>query len=181
MTTIQTDDLIASIDEIFSSSPMYSNIPIQGIQQLISQEGLKNNAYQDEFGNWTIGVGHTPSHKGEVWTTQQCISQLFSDVNDRAIIPLSQQLPWTSTLGTIRWWVNVNISFNMGIDNWVQFHEALNAMQNQDWEQAVAGMKNSIWYKQVPNRVNALAYQLYFNKWVGGYLTEAQQIQLDNI
>jgi lysozyme len=47
-----------------------------------NDEGLRLEAYQDSGGVWTIGWGHTGPevHAGLVWTREQCVEALQSDL-----------------------------------------------------------------------------------------------------
>ena len=170
MNLVPDNTLIEAVEaySLFSSgNPDY---PVEGMKQIALQEGCSLSSYQDSLGNWTIGIGHTPSYPHVTWTMQQCLRQFWLDVNLQGVTPVNLQLPWTRNLGVIRWWVFVNMSFNMGIGNLLEFQELFTACQNEDWSGAVAAMKNSLWYQQVPNRVDALAHQMLTNQWVIGYL-----------
>lgn len=174
---------ILTLTKNYLAQSVYSAVfPLQGAQSIGMQEGLKLRAYLDSEGNWTIGLGHTPAYPGETWSMDTCFAIFFNDIHGDGYLPVSDKLPWSASMGTIRNWVNVNAAYNMGIENWLQFTEVFSGMQNQDWGLAVRGMMDSIWYDdQVPDRVNALAYQLYFNEWVIGYLTPAQFAQFKGI
>lgn len=171
-------DLQSVIEAVFTPGPLTAGIPVQGVQQLAVQEGVETEAYQDEFGNWTIGVGHTPAYAGEVWTVDQCFRQLFVDIHDRAMGPVAAHLPWATSLSKPRWWVLVNMAFNMGIGNLLDFTATLAAFKAGDWHGALVGMEESAWYSQVRTRARTLMYQAYFDEWVLGYLSEDQDAKL---
>ncbi len=176
------DEQIIALISQFLASSSYNNIyPVQGPQSIGLQEGLKQVAYLDNEGNWTIGLGHTPAYPGESWTLATCMSVFFNDVYAKGYQPVTTNLPWVSQLSVPRQWVNYNASFNMGFTGWSAFEETLTSMQNGNWLATIQNMKASDWYDQVPNRVMALAYQLYFDEWVIGYLTPAQQQQLVDV
>lgn len=58
------------------------DLSINGVNKLATREGVKNKAYQDTKGIWTIGVGHTgPDVKpGLVWTNSQVMGAFRTDV-----------------------------------------------------------------------------------------------------
>ena len=168
-------DLLATIETLFNSSSITTGIPIQGVQQLAYQEGVETSAYQDSLGNWSIGVGHLGAYQGEVWTMQQCFTQLFSDIQKVGIRPVNRTFPWAKDAGTIRWWVLVNMSFNEGIMHLQGFTDTLQAFQRGDWLGVVRGMQASLWWSQVGQRARELAYQVYFNEWVTDELSAEQQ------
>lgn len=53
-----------------------------GVESLVFEEGIRNKAYKDTVGVWTIGVGHTgPEVKeGLVWTNSQVMVAFRDDV-----------------------------------------------------------------------------------------------------
>lgn len=182
MTNNTEPNILTLVQNYLAQSPYEEIFPLQGVQSIGMQEGLRQVAYKDSRGRWTIGLGHTPAVEGEKWSLDTCFSVFFNDVNSIGVQPVNTNLPWSSSMSTIRHWVNINASYNMGINDWLQFTEVFSGMQTQDWALAVRGMMDSIWYEnQVPDRVNALAYQLYFNEWVIGYLTTDQFNQFKSI
>ena len=90
------------------------------------------------------------------------------------IKPVNRAFPWAKDAGEIRWWVLVNMSFNMGIMGLQGFTETLQAFQRGDWAGVVKGMQQSLWWHQVGRRSQELAYQVYFNEWVVDDLTSEQ-------
>lgn len=69
-----------------------------GLNFLMSAEGVRTTAYQDEAGVWTICYGHTKGvYKGMVSTKAQCEALLKADlqfaeyaVNSLVTVPLTQ-------------------------------------------------------------------------------------------
>jgi len=70
-----------------------------GIAALVRREGIRQKAYKDTKGIWTIGVGHTgPNvYEGLAWTLQQVYDALADDlktsedcVNTCVTVPLTQ-------------------------------------------------------------------------------------------
>ncbi len=170
MDLVPTQTLTEAIQAYALFSTNNPDYPSQGVCQVALQEGCSLSSYQDSLGNWTIGVGHTPAYPNVTWTLDQCLHQFYLDLNLKAVTPVNANLPWAKDMGTIRWWVFVNMSFNMGIGGLLEFQELFQACQDGDWEGAVDAMKESLWYQQVPNRVDALCRQMLTNEWVIGYL-----------
>lgn len=160
-------ELMTTVQALFSTNPFVSNLPLQGLQQIALQEGCETEAYQDSLGNYTIGIGHTPAYPGEVWTVDQCFRQFFQDVVNIGADPLTSALPWArETMGIIRWWVFVNMTFNMGINGFLEFTATIEAAKQQNWEGCAQGMEESLWYNQVGQRSIELCQQMRTNKWV---------------
>ncbi len=170
MELIPSEQLTEAVENYFASATLGNLYPVQGMEQIALQEGCSLTSYQDNLGNWTIGIGHTPAYPNVTWTLDQCLHQFYLDVNLKGVTPVNANLPWAQGMGTIRWWVFVNMSFNMGIGGLLEFQELFQACQDGDWEGAIDAMKESLWYQQVPNRVDALCQQMLTNEWVIGYL-----------
>ena len=171
--------LLVTVENLFSNSDN-KNIPLQLIQQIALDEGLELNAYQDEFGKWTIGFGHTPAQPGEVWTVQQAYDNLINDINNDGINPVDTNLPWSDNLGIVRQSVLYNMSYNEGINNLLDFTDTLASMQNGDILGVLNGMKDSDWYDQVTTRARQLMFQYWQNTWMIYPLTSKQDSLLHN-
>lgn len=57
-------------------------LSINGVNKLCTREGIRNKAYKDSKGIWTIGVGHvSPEVKeGLTWTNSQVMGAFRTDV-----------------------------------------------------------------------------------------------------
>ena len=63
-------------------------------------------------------------------------------------------------LSVVRFFVLVNMAFNMGIDGLLEFHEMLSALQQGNYEAAAQAMENSLWYWSNSGGPAALAGQI---------------------
>lgn len=182
MPTLLTPSQIKQDVALYLPKSGYDNIFVpQGPLEIADQEGCSLSAYQDTRGYWTIGLGHRPAHPGEVWSYQTCLEIFFNDIYAKAYQPLQQSAPWMFELSMPRLWANFSAAFNLGAEGWLSFGATLSAMAGDNWQQTILGMKDSLWYTQVPDRVKALAYQLYFDTWVEGYLDDSQTAQIDQL
>jgi lysozyme len=150
------------------------SIPPQLIQQLKVQEGVLTSTYADSLGNLTIGVGHTPAYAGEVWTMAQVDAQLESDL-ERFLSELDADFPWAVQMGVVRHAVFWNMTFNLGMGHFEQFHETINdaklaiahaAAEKADYDACAAAMLYSLWARQVGQRAVDLAKQMRTGEWV---------------
>jgi lysozyme len=129
--------------------------------ELQIEEGLRLTAYPDPISQgdpWTIGYGHTGSdvYKGLVWNLAQAQNALNSDIAIAAA-SLEKALPWTSTVDPVRRDVLVDMTFNMGINRLLQFHQTLAYIQRGEYDLAAKEMLNSAWANQTKTRATRLS------------------------
>ena len=130
-------------------------------------EGRLATAYRDQFGNWTIGVGHklTPGNwTGLTWSDGAIDATLADDVRNAQALLLAH-LPWTSNLDEARYAVLLNMVFQMGIYGVLEFNHTLAAVETSQWKAAHDGMLASKWASQTPNRAQRLATQMLTGQW----------------
>ena len=130
--------------------------------ELIADEGLREAAYADAGGVWTIGVGHTGPEvrRGLVWSRAVCLAVLEQDVA-RVERALDAHLSWWRTLLAERQDVLANMAFNLGVEGLLAFRHTLQAVRAGDYAQAAALMLASEpWRSQVGARAERLAAQM---------------------
>lgn len=132
--------------------------------QLVSDEGVRLDAYQDTLGNLTVGVGHLCTFGdnltiGDTISEDRC-EQLFNADLDRAVGECKKIIQNFNALPETAQEVLVNMCFNMGPIRLLQFHHFLEALKAGRYVIAAAEMKNSLWYKQVGARAERLANQI---------------------
>jgi lysozyme len=84
----------------------------QGLNFIMEQEGCVLHSYQDQTGNWTIGVGHL-IREGESWasiTKEQALDLLATDVQNSE--DAVNSLTWILTQGQFD--ALVDFTFNAG-------------------------------------------------------------------
>ncbi len=129
---------------------------------LIADEGLREAAYADGGGVWTIGVGHTGPEvrRGLVWPHETCLQALDHDIA-HAEQGLDAHLPWWRTLAPERQDVLANMAFNLGVEGLLAFRHTLAAVQAGDYAVAAERMLASEpWRSQVGDRAVRLAAQM---------------------
>ena len=137
--------------------------------QIAGFEGRCNFAYPDPLTGcepWTIGVGHTGPdvHEHLFWSDEKIDATLDQDIG-RATVNLLAYAPWASELAPARYAVLVNMTFQMGIHNVMNFTHTLHAVQTSDWQGAHDGMLDSQWARQTPTRAAILAKQMLTGEW----------------
>ena len=129
---------------------------------LIADEGLRERAYADAGGVWTIGVGHTgPEVRcGLAWPRAACLQALERDLA-RVEHGLDAHLPWWRELSPERQDVLANMAFNLGVEGLLAFRHTLRAVEARDYAAAAAHMLASEpWRSQVGARAERLAVQM---------------------
>ena len=133
--------------------------------ELKRDEGWQLTAYPDPLAidghPYTIGCGHTGPEvrAGLVWSADQCETALTRDINT-ALAGLDLKLPWWRNLSNVRQRVLANMTFNMGINRLLGFHDALAAMLAGNFNEAAAQMKDSAWARQVGARADRLCQMM---------------------
>ena len=116
------------------------------LQELLKKhEGLRLKLYQDSLGIPTIGYGFNLRDNS---ITQEIAQELL----DLVLSPIISQLssyPWFTQLNEARQAAIVDMAYNMGISNLLQFHHMLQALQEGNYQEAASQMLNSLWAKQV--------------------------------
>lgn len=127
---------------------------------LIAHEGIRLKAYKDIFGNLTIGVGHkisledivkNPAFKNDE-TFQKAMQDLDSDI--AWFLNELSQFDWFNNLNEDRQIVIVDMTFNLGLNGFLKFHNLISDLIKRDDIDAEKEMDNSEWAHQVqPSRV----------------------------
>lgn len=132
----------------------------QFIDQLKRHEGVRQSAYQDSMGYWTIGVGRLiDSKKGGKLSMEEIEYLLRNDIK-RACTEVRAALPWFDSLSTNRQQVLINMAFNLGTKGLLGFKNTLEFVRTGQYDAAAKGMLASKWAKQVGNRSVELAEQM---------------------
>lgn len=122
--------------------------------QLILHEGLELKSYTCSAGYITLGVGRNVEELG---ITEEEARYLLDNDILRVGKELDNVMPWWREMSEVRQRVVVDMVFNLGISRFLNFKNAINAMQEQDWEEAAAQMLDSKWADQVGQRSHRLA------------------------
>jgi lysozyme len=121
-------------------------------EQLVRHEGMKQSAYQDSLGYWTIGVGHLiDERKGGKLSIDSIYAILDEDIQEKCD-QLDEHLSWWRNLDEARQRVLLDMCFNLGINGLLSFHNTLAFIEHGQYKEAAANMLDSKWAKQVGNR-----------------------------
>ena len=121
-------------------------------EMLIKHEGIRQSAYQDHLGYWTIGVGRLiDSRKGGNLSLDEVKYLLDNDIT-RCTKQLEDNLPYFLILTGNQQMGLVNMCFQLGITGLLKFKKLLYAIQIQNKDKIKQEAMDSNWYKQTPNR-----------------------------
>lgn len=122
--------------------------------QLERHEGFRSHPYKDATGHITIGIGR---NLDDVGITRNEAKRLLA--NDVASIEqeLLEALPVVETLSAPRQLALVNMGFNIGLPTLLRFENMIEAIRQEDWDEAANEMLNSLWAKQVGDRAVELS------------------------
>lgn len=121
---------------------------------LLKHEGLRLHPYQDSVGKTTIGVGRCLTTRGisesEAFILLDDDMMWFTD-------KLTATFPWFSTLDENRQAALIDMTFNLGMNGFLEFKEMISALDRHDFEQASEHLLQSKYAEQVGMRAHDLA------------------------
>ena len=124
--------------------------------ELIKEEGLSLETYDDGLGNYTIGVGHLLKERSEPITLEQAGRLLKKDIMV-AVEQCVKNIPCYGELDEVRQYVLISMMFNMGWNRLKTFKRFFIALENKAYSVAANEMLNSLWARQVKRRAERLA------------------------
>ncbi|MEC8325875.1 MAG: glycoside hydrolase family protein [Pseudomonadota bacterium] len=130
-------------------------------QQIMQHEGLEQTAYQCSAGKTSIGYGRNLDDKG---ISQQEAEYLlendliyFTDAIERVVNLQYCNEPRKSVL--------INMAFNMGLNDFLDFKKTIAFVEVGDFEMAAVEMLDSLWASQVGERAEMLSEQMLTGEW----------------
>jgi lysozyme len=122
-------------------------------EQLITDEGYRNDVYLDSFGNLTVGIGHLVMPSDELkegdTITDEKVKDLFehdiihAQIGCRALIQGFDYLPDDLQNELI------NMCFNLGMTRLAKFKKMLAALNSRNFVTAATEARDSKWYNQI--------------------------------
>jgi lysozyme len=133
--------------------------------QIIAHEDIKQSAYQDSLGYWTIGIGKLiDARKGGKLSLDE-INYIFNNSLQDAYNDL-KNYSWFNKLDAVRQGVLIELDFNIGLPALLKFVMMIAALKNNDYAEAAEQLKHSLWANQVgPIRVNDMCYRLIYGAY----------------
>ena len=135
---------------------------------LVAEEGRETEAYIDNLGFWTNGIGHKYTdgqpHPGEVWDDAK-VDAVFAVDFAYARDGIAAHWPPVKSLDPVRQAYVVSMAFQMGIGGVLGFPHTLACLAAGDWLGAQAGVIQSKWYSQTPGRAERCGEAFLTGQW----------------
>ena len=125
------------------------------IKMITRHEGVRSHMYICSKNMETIAIGRSIGPGGLGLSDDEISYLLANDIN-RVIDELSASFPWFLELDEVRRDAIIDICFNLGITKLLNFKNALNAMEIEDWKAASMHFYDSRWANQVGDRADEL-------------------------
>ncbi len=152
------------------------------ISMLMLDEGMSLLPYDDATGklvkapkgNITIGIGINIGNRiTEDEAIYLCLNRV-KDLQERLM-----QLPFYSSLDSVRKLVLINVAYNVGFDGLLKFKKMLKAFAEKDWGQAVKELLDSSAARKLKGRYYRLADTLSDGKLSTIYMMHAMSKQFE--
>lgn len=135
------------------------------ISILKQREGKKKSAYKDSLGYWTIGYGRLIDARKNAGLSDEEMLYLLKNDIESAKNDLSQY-DWYLSLDSVRQEVFIELVFNMGLPNLLEFVQTLKYVKAKDYNNAAIQLGKSLWAKQVKEtRVKSVQQRLITGRY----------------
>ncbi|WP_428049787.1 glycoside hydrolase family protein [Candidatus Avelusimicrobium fimicolum] len=124
-------------------------------------EGLSYLPYKCPSGHLTIGYGHNLEHGISIEAAELLLRQ---DI-EIAAKQVKNAFIWWPKLTEARFYVLVDMTFNMGISRLCGFKKMLTAVEQGDYQTAAKEMLASKWAVQVGRRAVELSKMMQKGEW----------------
>ena len=131
-------------------------------------EGVRNVAYQDTKGIWTVGVGHNLNEP----LSDAAVSQIFQDDLTNVIIEAENAFPWFHELDEVRQAAVIDLLFNMGLPTFLTFVNTITHIAGGRFDEAGDELLRgsapggiSWYYHDVGRRAETISRMLKTGEW----------------
>jgi lysozyme len=129
-------------------------------KQIRDHEGFSSYAYQDSLGYLTIGIGRLIDKNKHGGISGDEAFYLLNNDLKTSINELSIYT-WFLNQDLVRQGVLVELHFNMGLPNLLEFHHMLDAFSNKDYPLAAQSLRDSKWSSEVKQkRTDDICYRI---------------------
>lgn len=132
------------------------------VEQIKVHENFKAIPYKDIDGKFAIGFGHKkyalPSMKPISYA--KAINLLYDDLEQAVKDARAFYPKFDSDLGELRKALVVNLAYNLGLTNLLQFRKLRECLSKKDFEGAAHSLEDSLWYKQTGDRAKEIVFAM---------------------
>ena len=136
-------------------------------EEIIRDEGVVYEIYNDHLGLATFGIGHLvkdgdPEQGQPVGTevSKERVDEVLEHDFTEHVVECGKLYPDLEHYPDEVQRVLVNMTFNMGMTRLSKFKNFKSAIERNDWKQAAVEGRDSRWYNQVTNRAERLMTML---------------------
>jgi len=120
------------------------------LRELIKQnEGYRDKPYMCTAGKLTIGYGHNLDEHG---INKQVAEMLLGEDIQRAYYGILDLFPYFYLYSENRQNALIDMSFNLGKTRFSKFKKMIQAVKDEDWDEAALQAEDSKWFAQVGDR-----------------------------
>ena len=140
-------------------------------KMIMKHEGVRNQAYKDSKGLWTIGVGHligngsSPGEYAGKTLTDKEVQDLFEE-DFAHHVKIAEKTPGWDLANETGKGAMIDLAFNMGAW-WKKFKNAAAALKAGDFNKGADELVHSAWYSQVGNRAKEVVSMIRAGKGTG--------------
>lgn len=150
------------------------------LDSVTADEAYKPAPYKDSLGLWTFGIGRcleTHPLTAAEWKHLLDLGWLNASVGKAGAQWLAttelaacefqlQRYPWFSQIGDVRQNAFIEMTYQMGLDHFVGFHQMIAAANVGDWQGVHDQALDSKWAKEdSPARAEMIATMLLTGQW----------------
>lgn len=128
------------------------------------REGLSFQPYRCSSGKLTIGYGHNLDARG---ISLEVAELLLRQDMQIAYKQVKNTFAWWPKLTDARFFVLVDLVYNMGLGALASFKKMLAALEEGDYETAAQELLDSRYARQVGQRAHENAAMLKSGEWIG--------------
>ena len=128
------------------------------------REGLCFQPYRCPAGKLTIGYGHNLDARG---ISLEAAELLLRQDIQIAYKQVKNTFPWWAKLTDARFFVLVDLVYNMGLSDVCGFKKMLAALEDGNYETAASELLDSRYARQLGQRAHENAEMLKSGEWIG--------------
>lgn len=134
------------------------------VKRLMVDEGYREESYWDDAwgggkGQWSWGYGTKAAGPGKRISKFAAKVDLESKVNYFTMV-FQRLFEDVKIDNEIRQEALLNMMYNLGVTRFLGFKKMIEAVRQNNWEEAALEAQNSLWYEQVPGRARRIVAEL---------------------